>query len=403
MAAPLQGIKVIDCAQVLAGPFGAAMLGDLGADVIKIEPLRGDESRHLGVGAGLDSALFVGANRSKRGIALDIHSADGRQVLHKLLTDADVLIDNMRSAAKRKAGLDFESLKCLNQDIISISISAFGTSGPYAGRAGIDPLVQALGGIMATTGRKDEPPLRVGSPIVDAATAHMVVIAVFAALRRKDQNGCGELIEINMLDTLFNLQPTTISQYLISGHEPPAIGCSSDLMAPYGLYRAKDGRYWQVVALNQKFFRNICEALESEHLLDDERFLSNDKRLVHREELENILSTTISRYESDELSKRFHDADVMAAPVQSIAEVTADPQLRHNNMIVKTCHARLGDIASGALPIRFTDSEPAAGLQAAPTLGQHTHSVLSELGYGEHEIDSMEHNGAIIRSDAASD
>ena len=395
MALPLADIRVIDLAQVLAGPFGAAMLGDLGAEVIKIEPLRGDESRHLGPGHGLDSALFIGANRNKRGLALELGSSGGQQVLQRLLKDADIVVDNMRPAAKQKLGIDYDTLKSINPRIIAINVSAFGTSGPYAGRAGIDPLAQALGGLMAVTGLPDGAPLKTGSPIVDATTAHLVVISALAALRRRDQRGQGELIEVNLLDALFNLQPTLMSQYLVADHEQPATGCGSDLMSPYGQFQSKDGRHWQVTALNQKFFANLCEALECTQPLADKRFTNNDLRLQNNDALEQELARIIQQFDSAELEQRFAQADVMAAPVNSIAEAVRDPQLLHNGMITELEHAHLGRIKSGTLPIRFADESTGCVQRAAPTLGQHNEEVLSQLGYSDQDIAELRESGAI--------
>lgn len=396
MTLPLADIRVIDLAQVLAGPYGAAMLGDLGADVIKVEPLRGDESRHLGPGYGLDSTMFIGANRNKRGLALDLASSDGQQVLQRLLLEADIVVDNMRPAAKQKLGLDYATLHSVNHRIIAINVSGFGTSGPYAGRAGIDPLAQALGGLMAITGAADAAPLKTGSPIVDATTAHLVVISALAALRRRDRSGHGELIEVNLLDALFNLQPTVMSQYLVAGHEQPATGCRSDLMSPYGQFRSRDGRYWQITALNQKFFANICDALDCQELVEDQRFSNNTLRMQNNAALEQILAERIAQLDSTELEQRFVQADVLAAPVNSIAEATENPQLLHNGMITELEHARLGTIKSGTLPVRFADEPGSRTQRAAPTLGQHNTELLSQLGYSSEEIQAFVTAGTVI-------
>jgi crotonobetainyl-CoA:carnitine CoA-transferase CaiB-like acyl-CoA transferase len=392
MSLPLAQIRVLDLAQVLAGPFGAAMLGDLGADVIKVEPLRGDESRHLGVGAGLDSAMFIGANRNKRGIALDLTSEGGQSILHKLVATADIVVDNLRPDAKKKLGIDYPSLAAIKTDVIAINVSAFGTSGPYAGRPGIDPLAQALGGMMAITGRSGEPPLKTGSPVVDATTAHLVVIAALAALRRRDASGEGELIEVSLLDGLFNLQPTIMSQYFVSGHEQRPTDCGSELMAPYGCYQASDGRYWQVTALNQKFWVNICKALQCEDLLEDDRFASNADRMANEEALDLLIADAVSNFDSETLAQRFAEHDVLAAPVNGIAEATQDPQLLHNGMVTETEHAALGTIKTGTLPIKFSEAAPTT---AAPTLGQHGIEILTELGLDTAEIEQLRSSNAL--------
>jgi crotonobetainyl-CoA:carnitine CoA-transferase CaiB-like acyl-CoA transferase len=384
MDLPLKDIRVLDISQVLAGPFGAAMLGDLGADVIKIEPLRGDESRYLGPGAegpGRDSALFVGANRSKRGIALDITTAAGLKVFYDLLKAADIVIDNLRASAKEKLGVDYDSLKAVNPRVIAINVSAFGTSGPYAGRPGIDPLAQALGGFMDITGERGGAPLKSGSPIVDGVTAHLVVIAALSALRLRDASGEGRLVEVNLLESMLNLQPGIVSQVLVADYVPPRVGCGSDLISPYGLFECADGKYLQVVGLNEKFFANICRALDLEEPIVDPRFASMEKRLVNNAALEALIAERMHECDSDEWMQRFIECDVMAAPVKSMREALQDPQVLHSALVQQAQHATLGSIKTASLPIKL--GGPGSGnppSSAAPVLGEHSESVLRELG-----------------------
>ncbi|MFB3078744.1 MAG: CoA transferase, partial [Lysobacterales bacterium] len=205
--------------------------------------------------------------------------------------------------------------------------------------------------------------------------------------------------EVNLLDALFNLQPTVMSQYLVAGHEQPATGCGSDLMSPYGQFQSKDGRYWQITALNQKFFANICEALECQQLLVDERFTSNELRMQNNVALEQELASLIRHLDSSQLEQRFVQADVLAAPVNSIAEAATNPQLLHNGMITELEHARLGTIKSGTLPVRFQDARGDPVRRAAPVLGQHTVEVLTELGYSEQQIQDLLDSGDICAAD----
>ncbi|MBT4523086.1 MAG: CoA transferase [Halieaceae bacterium] len=396
MDLPLKNTRVLDIAQVLAGPYGAAMLGDLGADVIKIEPLRGDESRHLGPGKGSDSALFIGANRSKRGIALDLTSPAGLAVFHDLLKDADIVIDNLRPSAKRKLGVDYPALRAVNPQVIAINVSAFGNDGPYAGRPGIDPLAQALGGIMDVTGEPNGRPIKTGSPVVDGTTAHLVVIAALSALRLRDSTGRGQLVEVNLLEGLLNLQPSIVSQALIVDYVPPKLGCGSDLISPYGLFECADGKYLQVVGLNDKFFANICVALNCEALTTDSRFITMAGRLENNEALEAIIAQKVSEKDSDELMRRFVECDVMAAPVNSMRDSLRDPQVLHNGLVAQARHRNLGTIGTGTLPIKFAAGKhgnlPAG---AAPALGEHSESVLRELGYSERAIADLIEQGVL--------
>ena len=393
MDLPLKDIRVLDISQVLAGPFGAAMLGDLGADVIKIEPLRGDESRHLGPGAespGKDSALFVGANRSKRGIALDLTTAAGLEVFHDLLRQADIVIDNLRTSAKEKLGVDYKSLKAVNPRVIAINVSAFGTSGPYAGRPGIDPLAQALGGFMDITGEREGAPLKSGSAIVDGVTAHLVVIAAFSALRLRDATGVGRLVEVNLLESMLNLQPSIVSQVLIADYVPPRVGCGSDLISPYGLFECANGKYLQVVGLNEKFFANICRALDLEALIADPRFAGMENRRANNDALEALIAERMRERDSDGWMQRFVECDVMAAPVNSMRETLQDPQVLHSGLIQPAQHATLGSIQTASLPIKLSGSDKGNPPSSAPpALGEHSESVLRELGYSPETIAAL--------------
>lgn len=399
MDLPLQGIRVLDISQVLAGPFGAAMLGDLGADVIKIEPLRGDESRYLGPGAGrcADNAMFVGANRSKRGIALDLTQAEGLAVFHDLLKGADIVIDNIRPSAKQKLQVDYASLKAVNPRIISINVSAFGNSGPYAGRPGIDPLAQALGGFMAVTGEREGAPLKSGSPIVDGTTAHLVVIAALSALRQRDSSGQGQQVEVNLLEGMLNLQPTIVSQALVADYVPPRVGCGSDLISPYGLFECADGEFLQVVGLNDKFYHKICRALECEELIDDPRFVSMNDRLANNAELEALVAEKMLSATAQEHMQRFAEGDVMAAPVKSMRESLQDEQVTHNGLVAEVEHHTLGRIKNASLPIKL-DGGGNLPTSAAPAHGQHSRPVLLELGYSEEKIDDLVKQGVVSES-----
>lgn len=393
MDLPLKHIRVLDISQVLAGPFGAAMLGDLGADVIKIEPLRGDESRYLGPGAegpGKDSALFMGANRSKRGIALDLSTAAGLEVFYDLLKTADIVIDNLRASAREKLGVDYDSLKAVNPRVIAINVSAFGSSGPYAGRPGIDPLAQALGGFMDITGERGGAPLKSGSPIVDGVTAHLVVIAAFSALRLRDTSGEGRQVEVNLLESMLNLQPGIVSQVLIADYVPPRVGCGSDLISPYGLFECADGKYLQVVGLNEKFFANICRALDLEELIADPRFATMENRRANNSALEALIAERLREGDSDEWMQRFVECDVMAAPVKSMREALQDPQVLHSGLVQPTQHATLGAIKTATLPIKLGGSNKGnPPSSAAPVLGEHSESVLRELGYSTETIAAL--------------
>ncbi len=248
MALPLQGIRVPDIASMLAGPYGATMLGDMGADVIKIEPPYGDESRAIGPRVENDSGLYVGINRNKRGLVLDLAQPEGKALYFRLVRTSDLIVDNLRPQAKAKLGVTYEETRRYNEKIICISVSAFGQDGPYGGRPGIDPLVQALGGFMSVTGEPDGKPLKAGPAIADATCANLVAFAAMVGLWTREQQGVGQQIELCLLDGLIHVQPSQVGQFFLSRYIQPRVGNASPFYAPYGTFRCQDVRDIQVAS-----------------------------------------------------------------------------------------------------------------------------------------------------------
>ncbi|MGH7960343.1 MAG: CaiB/BaiF CoA transferase family protein [Candidatus Binatia bacterium] len=394
MALPLAGIRVLDIASMLAGPYGATMLGDMGADVIKIEPPYGDDSRTLGPGVENDSGFFVGINRNKRGVVLDLTKPEGREIYFRLVRTADVIVDNLRPQAKAKLGISYEETCKYNPKIICISVSAFGQGGPYAGRPGVDPLAQALSGLMSVTGEKGGKPLRTGAAIADATAANLVAFAAMVGLWVREQQGIGQQIEISLIDGLIHIQPSQVGQFFLLNYLQPRAGNASPFASPYGTFTCHDGRDIQIVSLNNKFFHNICRAVGREDLITDPRFTTAPDRLARDDELRAEIQSAVAQIGSEELMRRLIAADVMAAPVNTHRETFADPQVLHNHMAVEVEHARVGKLKVGGVPVKLKKT-PGGVRLAPPILGQHTREVLQELGLSDGELERLRQAGVI--------
>ena len=394
MALPLGGIRVLDIAGMLAGPYGATMLGDMGADVIKVEPPYGDESRTIGPKVENDSGLYVGINRNKRGMVLDLTKPEGKDLYFRLVRTADIIVENLRPQAKAKLGIGYEETCKHNPKIIYISVSAFGQDGPYGGRPGIDPLAQALTGFMSVTGERDGKPMKAGPAIADATCANLVAFAAMVGLWTREQQGIGQQIELCLMDGLIHLQPSQVGQFFLSNYIQPRVGNASPFYAPYGTFTCKDGRDIQIASFNNKFFHNICRAIEREDLTTDPRFETIDSRLEREPELNDIVQAEFSKKDTAEMMRRLTEADVMAAPVNTLHETFADPQVQYNQMAVEVEHARVGKIKVGGIAAKLKKT-PGAVRLAPPTLGQHTWEVLQEMGLSGEEVEQLKQKGVV--------
>jgi crotonobetainyl-CoA:carnitine CoA-transferase CaiB-like acyl-CoA transferase len=394
MPLPLEGIRVLDLASMLAGPYGATMLGDMGADVIKIEPPRGDEARTLGPAVGDDSGLFVGINRNKRGLVLDLTKPEGREVYCRLVEAADIVVENLRADAERKLGVSYEDTVRHNPRIIYISVSAFGESGPYAGRPGVDPLAQALTGLMSATGEPGGGPLKAGVAVADATCANLVAFAAMVGLWVRQTQGIGQRIELNLIDGLIHLQPGNLGMYFVSNYLAPRVGNASPFFAPCNAFACADGRSIQIALFNDKFFANFCRAIRREDLAADPRFARNDGRLAHQAALEAELAAWFRSVTAEEAMHMLTDADVIAAPVLDHAEAFADPQVVHNRMLVEVEHARLGPITVGGVAPKFS-ATPGSVRRAPPALGEHSEEILREAGFDDAAIARLKETGVI--------
>ncbi len=390
---PCTGLRVLEISTMMAGPYAGTLLGDLGADVIKVESHYGDESRHLGPKRGTERSAYLSLNRSKRGVVLDLRRDDAQEVFSRLVATSDIVITNIREPALSKLRLDYDSVKAHREDVIWVGVTAFGKDGPYEGRPGIDFLIQGYAGLLALNGEPDGEPVRVTIPLIDTLTSVLAALGALAALRTRAETGKGERIDVSLIDALVHAQASGIGSYLITGEETPRTGNRSLYFAPSGVYNTRDGEKVVITCPAEKFFAKLCDALEVDWV-SDPRFQDIDARMENQDELDRTIDARCREFTRDELMERLIAADVLTAPLNSVKQVVEDPQIAHNEMLVTTDHPTLGDVKVTGVPLHFQNT-PGKVQMAPPLQGQHTAEILEELGYGEEAIAKLVGDGAI--------
>ena len=384
---PLAGLRVLDVATMLAGPYGATLLGDLGADVIKIESHYGDDTRHLGPEVQGERSAFISLNRNKRSLVIDLRMPEGKAVFARIAKTADVVITNVREPALSKLGLAYEQVCEHRPDVIWVDVTAFGADGPYAGRPGIDFLAQGFAGMLSLTGEPGQQPLRVAIPVVDVMTSLLAVNGILTALHVRGQTGQGQRIDVSLLDALVHAQCTGLGSYLVGKVPPPKVGNRSQYLAPSGVYACADGKQLCLTCPSDKFFRNMAIAFDTDWA-NDPRFATNDDRLANHDALDEVIAAGCKRFGRDELVERLVAADVLTAPVNEIEDVVRDPQIRHNGMLTTVDHPTLGPIEVTGVPVHLQKT-PGSVRLSPPLLGQHTEEILGELGYDAGDVEAL--------------
>jgi crotonobetainyl-CoA:carnitine CoA-transferase CaiB-like acyl-CoA transferase len=398
----LKGLRVIDFTRVVAGPYSTSILGDLGADVIKIErPGTGDDSRGWGPPfVGEVSSYFLGLNRNRRSVAIDLQTEEGVEIARRLIVDADVVVESFRPGVMDRLGLGYEELKKTNPGLIYCAISAFGQSGPYKERPGYDLMISALGGLMGVTGNADGEPVKTGVALIDVSTGLHAAIGVLAALHHRTVTGEGQRVDASLLSTELSILINVASEYLIGGSIAKPQGSGHANVAPYQAFPTEDG--WVLMGSpNDKLFRKMCDALGKPEWKDDPRFLTNGDRVVHKPELVGMISS-ITR-----TRKTGHWVDVLSAtgapvaPINKMDAVFEDPQVKHLDQVAYVEHPLYGRYPVVTSGLRFSETPPVVG-QAAPRLGEHTYDILQhELGMSEEEVLRLIERGVLEYRPAA--
>ena len=395
---PLVGMLVIDFSRVIAGPFASQFLGDLGADVIKVEePGTGDPSRKNPPFAGGESHYFMAFNRNKKSVALDLKKPAGKQAALDLINRADIVVENFRPAVMKKLGLDYDTVKITNPRLVYCSISGFGREGPLRDVPAYNEVVQAISGIMSMNGEENGPPMKLGVPIGDLGGALFAVIGVLAAITERTRTGKGQWIDIALYDTMISLLGYFSNLYFVSGASPKRIGSAHHSIGPLGVFATKDD-YLALSIFTDKFWGNFCNAVGLPELIADPRFVDAAGRVGNKDVLEKILRELFAQRTVAEWDVLLTAADVPHAPVRSVGEALEAAHTRERKMVVEVDHPTAGRIRNTGRPIKFSEHDSAAEMRAAPLLGADTVSVLQQfLKYSEKQVAEMLAQGAVAQ------
>jgi crotonobetainyl-CoA:carnitine CoA-transferase CaiB-like acyl-CoA transferase len=389
----LSGIRVLDCSIAMAGPFAAQRMGDMGADVIKVEPVTGEWQRHAPAGGAWGNEInvsFLSLNRNKRSLAVDLKSPDGKALLLEMVKTADVFLQNYRPGVAARLGVDYETLSAINPKLIYVSVSGYGEDGPYKNYPGQDLLLQSMSGAMMSAGSKDTPPSPAGQYLVDAITAYTAFEGALAALFHRERTGEGQKVEVNMLDAITTIQMQELSVFTV-GKKPqtrsaePHAHCY--IRAPYGVFQTKDS-YITIAMANLKKLGELIEEPFFANLEDQ------TDSWTYRDEIYAMTRIQLEKKTTQEWLDLFRPADIWCSPVYGYADLVDDPQIKHNGTFVEYDHPTEGHVKTPGFPIRFSKT-PSTVDRGAPRIGEHTREILAAVGKSEVEIDALLASGAV--------
>ena len=394
MSAALDGIKVVDLSRHLAGPFAAMTLGDLGADVVKIEaPGRGDDTRGYPPFWNGMSCYFMSANRNKRSLTVNLQLPEGQEIVRRLVAESDVLIENFRPGATERWGLGYQDLRLINPRLIYCAISAVGRDGPDRDRAGVDLLMQAYGGLMSITGEAGRPPVRVGTSVVDLTAGANAVQAILAALYVRERTGRGQLVESSLLEGQVSWLTYHAVSYFATEQVPERIGSAHASVAPYGAFPTRKG-FLVVAVASDALWRRFCRALGNSDLVDDPRFATNALRCANRDALDELLIPILASDDSDAWATKMDAAGVPCSPVNTIDTVLSLPQIAHRDMVVDVPRTEIPDLRMPGIAIKLEET-PGSVRLPPPALGEQTEQVLMQIGYSAEEIALFRSSGIV--------
>jgi crotonobetainyl-CoA:carnitine CoA-transferase CaiB-like acyl-CoA transferase len=397
---PLQGVKVLELGHVMAGPVCGMMLADMGAEVIKLEKIAGGDDTRRMVPPRIkgESAAFLILNRNKRGIAVDLKSPQGIEIVRRLIRGTDILIENFRLGTMERLGLGYEDAQKLNPGLVYCSLSGFGRTGPYAERGGFDLVAQGMSGLMSITGnRNDGTPVKVGPPVTDITAGILGAMGVLAAYSYRLKTGQGQLVDTSLFEAGIVQTYFHSAIFLATGQSPTPTGSAHIMSAPYQAFPTADG--WITVgAANQANWLRLIEVIEAPELINDQRFKENADRMDHLDELTEVLQPYFRRRTSADWLARFEKAGLPAGPIYNMKEVLENEQTQARNMVTEVPHQTLGSTKTLGAAVKFSRT-PGEVRRGAPVLGQHTREILAELGFSADEVARMEREGAVKQSE----
>lgn len=399
---PLSGVTVLDLGRHLAGPTAAMWLGDLGADVIKIEnPDRGEDGRTAGPPFYKgESAFFLSANRNKRSLAIDVKRPEGQEIFRKLAEKADVVVENFRPGVMEALNIGYERVSATNPGIIYCSISGFGADGTFADRPGLDQIIQGFSGLMSVTGFEGGEPVRVGVPIADLLTGLFGSYGVLAALQARERTGRGQRVNTSLLEGMVGMLGFQATRYLNGGDIPPPAGNHHPINAPYGVFKGRDG-YLTIGATGDKRWPKFCEVIDAPEFLSDPRFETNGGRHEHRLELADLIAEKLQARSIEEWEVLLNANGIPCGPIYRVDQALEHPQVQHREMVVEREHAAVGPIRLLGLPVKLSDT-PGDVFLSPPVLGQHTREIVQGLGYSDAEIRGLAEDGVLRLTTMAS-
>ena len=392
----LEGIRVLDLTRALAGPFCTLMLGDNGADVIKVEmPGSGDDTRKWGPPfIGEESAYFLSINRSKRSLTLNLREPQAKEIFLKLAENSDVLVENFTPGVMERFGLGYDEVKQTNPKIVYCSISGFGQDGPYRNRPAYDQIMQGISGLMSITGEPDGEPQKIGIAVTDIGAGMWSAFAIMAALHHREQHGEGQYIDVSMMDAQVAWLTYQAAYFFANGEPPKRMGAAHPTLVPYQAFMCQDGKYINVAVGSERIWERFCRGVRREELQNDPEYAVNSDRVRNRAKLVPMLQEYFLTRPVADWVEDLQEANVPCGPINDLADVFADPQVLARNMYVEIPHPTLGSIKQTGLPIKFSLT-PGGIDRHPPLLGEHNQEILEDLGYSVAQVDEMKENAII--------
>lgn len=387
----LQGIKVVDLTRILSGPFCTMILADMGADVIKIEPPQGDDTRQWGPPfIETESAYFLSVNRNKKSLVLNLKTTEGRAILLDLVKDADIVVENFRPGTLAKLGINYEVLRARNERVILASISGFGQSGPYTHKPGYDVIAQGMGGLMSVTGEPGHAPVKAGYSLADIGSGMWATIGILLALQVRHSTRTGQWIDASLMDTMVSWQTYLAGNYFATGKNPQPMGGAHPNIAPYQVFKAQD-LYFNIAVGNDSLWRSFCKVMNLD-CVEDPRFVTNDKRVENREVLIPMLQEIFATQPAAHWVELLEGAGIPAGPVNQLSDIFNDPHVLAREMLVTMEHEKVGTIKQVGIPVKLSDT-PGQVLTPPPVLGQHSYEILASMGFAGEAIEELYQKG----------